>query len=110
MARWFNPEIVKVVLEADGDQVVFYLGTPERVFGGTAVLDGENFELTPEQYDRFTQAGAPYVTEHGIMLREIDIWEEPRFTPDLVPNLSFIENKQYWGSYFQGWRARPIRP
>ncbi len=34
--------------------------------------------------------------------KDIEIWESPRYVPDLVFRLDFIENKEYWGSYFQG--------
>lgn len=87
---------------ATGDQVLFYVGTPERAFAGTATIAGESFKLTPEQTAQFTRAGVPYETEYGVMLSDIDMWAFPKFAPDLVPHLSFIENKQYWGSYFQG--------
>ena len=39
---------------------------------------------------------------HGVRLEQTTIWEQPRRVEDLLPVLSFIENKEYWGSYFQG--------
>jgi RecB family endonuclease NucS len=36
------------------------------------------------------------------MLDAIQLWETPRSAKDLIPNLKFIENKENWGSYFQG--------
>lgn len=57
---------------AAGDQVVFYLGIPERVFAGTATVVDENFKLTAEQQNHYAHANRFY--EWGI------------FWPSLNPN------------------------
>ncbi len=88
---------------APGDQIIFYLGNPEKSFGGTAVL--KSASITPSPTERETlshHTQKVYQFDYGVWLDQIKIWETPRFVPDLVDQLDFIENKQYWGAYFQG--------
>lgn len=85
-----------------GDQIVFYIGNPERVFGGTAIIASKNFELSETEKANYSHGSPIFIADYGVKLSEIDIWEEPKFVPDLVPDLEFIENKPYWGTYFQG--------
>jgi len=43
-----------------------------------------------------------FTTEYGIYLEEIHLFENPIPAEQVVDSLSFIENKEYWYSYFQG--------
>ncbi len=86
-----------------GDRVVFYLGIPERVFAGTAIVDSPSYQLSDPERERVSHSNLPvFDTEYGIRLRDIEVWADPKFVPELVEELHFIENKDYWGSYFQG--------
>jgi predicted RNA-binding protein len=86
-----------------GDKVVFYLGNPEKIFAGAAILASNAYKPTPEDRIRLSHDNNPlYDFDYGVQLEEIKIWDTPRYVPNLVEDLSFIENKQYWGTYFQG--------
>jgi len=85
-----------------GDRIVFYLGVPERVFAGTAIAATPSFELSQPERERISHGNPLFDTEHGIKLSDIVTWETPKLVPDLLDELDFIENKEYWGSYFQG--------
>ena len=40
--------------------------------------------------------------DYGVLLKDIDIWQKPKPTEELIPHLKFIENKEFWGAYLQG--------
>lgn len=42
------------------------------------------------------------MSDFGVKLEEIQTWDYPKSVKELVPHLSFIENKPFWGTYFQG--------
>lgn len=87
----------------NGDRVVFYLGKPLMQFVGTATLNGKPNRWTPEQRQRISQLiKIPEAAEYGVKLDAIETWATPKDARGLVPALDFIENKAYWGTYFQG--------
>ena len=87
---------------AQGDRVVFYIGNPQCVFGGTAVLKSPSFTLSKDEKLQLGHGMPFFMADFGVRLADIDIWEHPHSAPAIVPQLSFIENKEYWGTYFQG--------
>lgn len=85
-----------------GDRVVFYLGNPHKAFAASAVLGSAMFTLSPAEQKEFAHDTQFFQTTYGVRLEQTVIWENPHRVEDLLPSLSFIENKEYWGSYFQG--------
>jgi phage anti-repressor protein len=85
-----------------GDRIVFYLGTPECVFAGTAITESPSYKLSQGERRKVSRGGRVFETEYGVNLRDIDIWETPKLVPELVGELDFIENEDHWGTYFQG--------
>lgn len=85
-----------------GDRVVFYIGLPEKVFGGTAQLASDSFQLTPEQIARYSHDRPHLEAGYGVRLSQIEVWDEPQPVEPLTSALDFIENEPYWYSYFQG--------
>jgi hypothetical protein len=84
------------------DRVVFYLGNPEKSFAGTATLLSSSFQLNDSEKEKLSHGKERYTTDYGVLLTDINQWENPKNAQDLIPQLSFIENKGAWGSYFQG--------
>src|ERR1700730_7302121 len=85
-----------------GDKVVFYLGFPHRTFAASAVLASDSFALSPSQQEDLSHGMYFYRAPYGVRLSEISTWEHPCRVEDVLPSLSFIENKDNWGVYFQG--------
>ena len=85
-----------------GDKVIFYLGTPHRAFGASAVLASDSFSLSPQQQQDLSHGMDFYRAPYGVRLSEIDIWDHRCRVEDVLPAISFIENKDNWGVYFQG--------
>lgn len=85
-----------------GDRVVFYVGHPECVFAGTATLASGSYALTEEDREAFSHGRELFRTNHGVRLADIENWPDPIPAKELVPALTFIENRQFWGTYFQG--------
>ncbi len=85
-----------------GDKVVFYLGNPRKTFAAAATLGSESFQLTDEQKKKYDHGIEHYRSKYGVFLEDVHIWDMPRSIEDLLPLLSFIENKLKWGAYFQG--------
>jgi len=80
-----------------GDKVVFYqAGGNGQKFLGTAILasgayddsSSKNLFLDPETYK--------------IDLQNIVVWDNPKPFVHFLDKLSFIKNKKFWGTYFQG--------
>lgn len=84
------------------DKVVYYIGLPHKVFGGIATLASSCFKLNDHQKKEYGHGKQLSTTDYGVFLEEIDIWGEPKPVEDIVPHLTFIENKEYWFTYFQG--------
>jgi Endonuclease NucS len=85
-----------------GDNVVFYLGIPHRTFAASAVLASDSFALSPSQQEDLSHGMDFYRAPYGVRLSEISTWEHPCRVEDVLASLSFIENKNNWGVYFQG--------
>jgi hypothetical protein len=84
------------------DKVVYYVGNPIMLFAGTAVLKTSSFKLSNEQKKQYGHNNPFYISEYGVELKDIYAWSTPKSVIDLVPQLSFIDNKEFWFSYFQG--------
>ena len=85
-----------------GDKVVFYVGTTQKAFFGQANLGSICFKLDESDKEKYGHNNPFYRSKYGVLLEDIQIWEKPKYMQDLVLKLNFIENKQNWGSHFQG--------
>lgn len=85
-----------------GDRVVYYIGLPRKVFAGTAALASPCFKLNDAQRKEYGHDTQFYTSDYGVLLEDIDIWSKPKSVEDLLPQLKFLENKQFWFSYLQG--------
>ncbi len=85
-----------------GDKVVFYMGSPVQAFTGTAVLSTSSFKLNDDQKKQYHHDNKFFASEYGVELEDIVIWSNPKPVAELVADLDFIENKQFWYAYFQG--------
>lgn len=85
-----------------GDQVVYYVGLPMKVFAGCAILASGPWKLSEEQRDGVAHGKNFYRPEFGVRLEQIRVWEKPPAVESLVPALKFIENKEFWFTYLQG--------
>jgi hypothetical protein len=90
-----------------GDQVVFYVGLPSKIFAGSAVLSTDSWKLSEEERDQVSHGKKFYRAEYGARLEHIQIWDKPRRAESVAPYLKFIEKKEFWGTYLQGG-IRPI--
>ncbi len=87
---------------SEGDKVVFYIGSSEKNFAGTATLSSSCIELNDSEKKRYGHDKEFYTSDFGVLLKDINAWSMPKAVKDLVPQLNFIENKDYWFAYFQG--------
>jgi predicted RNA-binding protein len=87
---------------APGDRIVFYIGAPESVFSGTATLTTPSFELSSEQKQKYSRESPIFRPDFGVELKDIKVWDNSKLASNIVSDLTFIENKEYWGTYFQG--------
>lgn len=87
---------------SEGDKVVYYIGVPRKVFGGTVTLASASFKLNDPQKKQYGHGKEFYTSDYGVLLKDIEIWHKPKSVEEVVPHLKFIENKQFWGAYFQG--------
>jgi hypothetical protein len=87
---------------SEGDKVVYYIGWPDKYFGGTAVLASASFALDDLQKKYYSHGKKYYTPDYGVLLKDIDIWQKRKPVIDLLPQLAFIENKEFWGAYLQG--------
>lgn len=86
----------------EGDNVIFYVGRPNSFFVGTATLASPGFQLTEEEKVRLSHGISFYSVNTGVLLRNIDVWEDSIPILNLLSRLSFIKNKDKWYAYFQG--------
>ena len=80
------------------DKVMYYIMTLQK-FGATATITGDYVEDHTKIWtddDEMWPARRP--SEADIVLQDDELIDAKK----LVPNLSFIENKDNWGSYLQG--------
>ncbi len=85
-----------------GDRVIFYVGIPEAVFAGSATLATSIFRLQYEERLRFSHDRKIFKADYGVRLSGVHIWNNPIKAQGKITSLSFVENVQFWGSYFQG--------
>jgi predicted RNA-binding protein len=85
-----------------GDRVVFYVGWPLMFFAATATLASDSFSLSDEQKDIYGHGKTFYRSDYGVELENIELFDTRRWVKEIVPSLKFIENKENWGTYFQG--------
>jgi len=85
-----------------GDEIVFYVGNPKKVFAASAIITEGCFEPKENERERLSHGKAFYRAAYGVRLGHIRVWDVPRRVEDLVTRLDFIENKEFWGPYFQG--------
>ena len=81
------------------------MGLPHKKFAANATLASDNFELSRREIKKYGHDMDFYRQKFGVRLEDLSIWEKPMSAETLVPNLQFIENKEYWGAYFQGGRS-----
>jgi MoxR-like ATPase len=82
------------------DRVIFSYGS--REFLGTAILDSDAFELREEQRNQFSHNDEFFKTDFGVRLKDAELWEDPKPVQKSVNVLSFIKNKGYYMTSFQG--------
>jgi len=85
-----------------GDKIIFYIGSPKKVFASAATLASSCFKLNDSQKKEYGHGKQFYTTDYGVLLEEIEIWNNPKYVEELVPKLNFIANKEVWFCYFQG--------
>lgn len=86
----------------EDDKVVYYVGIPQKIFSGTATLASSCFALSESQKKKYGHGKEFYTTDYGVLLKDIDIWQQKKPVEDLLPQLKFVENKEFWGAYLQG--------
>ena len=81
-----------------GDRVAYYIMKLQR-FGATATITGEYFNDTSKLWvDEDEMWPARRHSKPDIVLEDDELIDAKK----LVPDLSFIERKNFWGVYFQG--------
>jgi hypothetical protein len=85
-----------------GDRAVFYVGIPEKVFAGCATLESDSFELTDKERGELSHGISTFTTVYGVRLSDVQVWTNPQPVAELLSQLEFIENTEFWGAYFQG--------
>jgi predicted RNA-binding protein len=81
-----------------GDRVVYYVMKIQK-FGATATITGEYFEDNQKLWIDDNEAWpARRPSKPDIVLTDDELVDAKK----LVPDLSFIANKDHWGTYFQG--------
>ena len=83
-----------------GDLAVFYVGRPECVFGGWAVLDSALMETAIEQQSLTRERR--FDGSLGVRLTKPMIWETGVPVKDLLADLQVFHQKKNWGGYLQG--------
>ncbi len=81
-----------------GDRVVYYIMVLQK-FGATATITGDYVEDSTKLWtddDEFWPARRP--SKADLILEDDELIDAKK----LVPNLTFIDKKKFWGVYFQG--------
>jgi len=81
-----------------GDRVVYYIMKIQK-FGATATITGEYFNDSSKVWtdnDEMWPARIP--SKADVVLGDDELIDAKK----LIPDLSFIEKKDFWGTYFQG--------
>lgn len=80
------------------DKVVYYIMTLQK-FGATAIITGDYVEDHSKVWtDEEEMWPARRPSQPDIILQDDELIDAKK----LVPNLSFIEKKEHWGTYLQG--------
>ena len=85
-----------------GDDVVFYLGNPTKAFAASATLASDSYALDNAQREKYGHDLEFFKANYGVLLENCRTWDRSVSVVEVVDNLSFIENKENWGAYFQG--------
>lgn len=85
-----------------GDEILFYIENPVKSIGGSAKLKTDSFKLDEQEKEKYAHDLSFYTTEYGVKLENINVWQNRVKMNMLTSQLSFIENKSYWYTYFQG--------
>lgn len=85
-----------------GDKMVCYLAMPTKAFAGKATFASSCFKLNDSHWKKYGHGKQYYMSDYGVLLEEVDTWNNLKPVEQLVPHLEFIENKEFWFSYFQG--------
>ena len=86
-----------------GDKVVFYEGKPTKSFVANATLKSSFLKLTSDEREHYSHEGrVVFTADFGVYLEDVRRFRYPIPVEGLVNILSFIENKEYWYSYFTG--------
>lgn len=86
----------------EDDYVIFYLGRSEgKKFLGTSVLSSGYYELDEKEKKKLHH-GPFFQSNHGVKLKNIEVWDEPINIHSVAKRLKFIRNKQIWWTYLQG--------
>ena len=81
-----------------GDRVVYYIMKIQK-FGATATITGEYFSDSSKVWtDKDEMWPARIPSEPDVVLDDDELVDAKK----LIPDLSFIEKKEFWGTYFQG--------
>lgn len=81
-----------------GDRVVYYVMQLQK-FGATATITGDYFEDNSKLWtDENEKWPARRPSKPDIVLFDDELLDAKKMVPDLL----FIENKDFWGAYFQG--------
>ena len=91
----FRKQVQKMAL---GDKVVYYIMKLHK-FGAIATVTGEYFEDSSKKWtDRKERWPSRRPSKPDIVLQDDELIDAKK----LVPDFSFIRNKEAWGTYFQG--------
>ncbi len=85
-----------------GDRIIFYEGNPTKAFVAEATLETGSFELTSAQKKQYDHGSSVFLTDYGVTLKNCRGFATAILAEKLLDTLTFIENKEYWYSYFQG--------
>ena len=84
-----------------GDRVIVYIGGTRRgVFVADFVLKSTLKEMLEPQ-KRVAQGLGIRRFKYFAELDKVNVWQGEVQIRNLIPKLSFIKNKQYWGQYFR---------
>jgi hypothetical protein len=78
-----------------GDRVIAYVGAPERVFIGDALIDGSYHTWTADEAARYPISAT---FDAGVSLREASIWDKPVPLMTIWPTL--VSSKKNPTSFF----------
>lgn len=85
------------------DSVVFYqAGVNAQQFLGFANLDSDVLKPSDVSKEDLESVAEVFNADYLIKLKDIITWPEPKMIGTILDKLEFIQNKEYWGTYFQG--------